>query len=137
MSTDENLVIPTNNPSLQISPMKLGGQNYLAWSRLMAYKDTSPVNHRNLNSLIQPLVSGIQRTLLLWHGLSTLWNSIFPKPYSFVQQEEIHRVVMLYNPPLAKTDLIANQDAPSDGKSAKDHFMYDYCGKPRHTEDSC
>ncbi|KAA3476736.1 ankyrin repeat domain-containing protein 2b [Gossypium australe] len=33
MSTDEKLVILTDSPSLQSSPVKLDGPNYLAWSR--------------------------------------------------------------------------------------------------------
>ncbi|KHG21597.1 ABC transporter permease [Gossypium arboreum] len=44
---------------------------------------------------------------------------------------------MLYNPPIEKAGLIANQDGPSGGKSDKDHLTCDYCGKPRHTKDSC
>ncbi|TYH92995.1 hypothetical protein ES332_A13G223200v1 [Gossypium tomentosum] len=57
--------------------------------------------------------------------------------YSYVQQKESCRGVMLYNPPLKNAGLIANQDGPSGGKSTKDHLTCDYCGKPRHTKDSC
>ncbi|TYJ02255.1 hypothetical protein E1A91_A13G215100v1 [Gossypium mustelinum] len=57
--------------------------------------------------------------------------------YSYVQQKESCRGVMLYNPPLKNAGLISNQDGPSGGKSTKDHLTCDYCGKPRHTKDSC
>ncbi|KAK5842838.1 hypothetical protein PVK06_005249 [Gossypium arboreum] len=35
---------------------------------------------------------------------------------------------MLYNPPIEKASLIANQDGTSGGKSGKDHLTCDYCG---------
>ncbi|KAA3484104.1 ankyrin repeat domain-containing protein 2b [Gossypium australe] len=57
--------------------------------------------------------------------------------YSYVQQEESRRIVMLYNPPIEKAGLITNQDGLSGGKSNKDHLTCDYCGKPQHTKDSC
>lgn len=55
-------------------------------------------------------------------------KTLFPSlhvAYFYVQQEESRHVVVLYNPPLEKADLIINQDGPSADKSSKDHLMCD------------
>src|SRR5262249_44784276 len=60
--------------------------------------------------------------------------------YSYVQQEESRRSAMLYVPQVEKSGLVAASDSPEQLKahsSNKDHLRCDYCGKPRHTKETC
>ena len=57
--------------------------------------------------------------------------------YSHVQQEESRRGVMLYSTPTEKSGLTVSQEQPKATTSDKDHLQCDYCGKPRHTKETC
>ena len=57
--------------------------------------------------------------------------------YSHVQQEESRRGVMLYQAPIEKSGLAASHDQPKIIPSDKDHVHCEYCGKPRHTKETC
>nr|KJB49029.1 hypothetical protein B456_008G098500 [Gossypium raimondii] len=99
MSTDKKLVIPTDNPSLQISPVKLVGHNYLTWSRscllfikdrgLQGYiidKSSEPeltdstfsqwdsTNPLVMAWLINSMQTHISKTYLLLDTVKKIWN---------------------------------------------------------------
>ncbi|OIT08636.1 putative helicase chr10 [Nicotiana attenuata] len=57
--------------------------------------------------------------------------------YSYVQQEERRRGVMLYSAPMEKSGLTMSHEQPKAFTFDKDHMHCDYCGKPRHTNETC
>ncbi|KAJ8763577.1 hypothetical protein K2173_002460 [Erythroxylum novogranatense] len=57
-----------------------------------------------------------------------------------VQQEESRRNVMLHTPIVEKAGLVASSTEkakPANTSSNKDHLHCDYCGKSRHTRETC
>ncbi|KAJ8761347.1 hypothetical protein K2173_001403 [Erythroxylum novogranatense] len=60
--------------------------------------------------------------------------------HSLVQQEESRRNVMLHTPVMEKAGLVASSTEkakPANTSSNKDHLHCDYCGKSRHTRETC
>ncbi|OIT35747.1 hypothetical protein A4A49_61781, partial [Nicotiana attenuata] len=57
--------------------------------------------------------------------------------YSYVQQEESRRGVMLYSTPIEKSGLTVSHEQTKAFTSDKDHLHCDYCGKSRHTKETC
>ncbi|TYG40599.1 hypothetical protein ES288_D12G105700v1 [Gossypium darwinii] len=87
MSTNKKLVIPTDNPSLQISPVKLDGHNYLTWSRscLLFIKDQPELTDSTFSqwdstnplvmaSFINSMQTHISKTYLLLDTVKKIWN---------------------------------------------------------------
>nr|XP_033508712.1 uncharacterized protein LOC117273628 [Nicotiana tomentosiformis] len=54
-----------------------------------------------------------------------------------LNKEESRRGVMLYSAPIEKSGLAVSHEQPKAFTSDKDHLHCDYCGKPRHTKETC
>ncbi|KAK8260346.1 hypothetical protein V6Z12_D13G116500 [Gossypium hirsutum] len=111
--------MPTDNPSLQISPVKLDRNNYLTWSRscLLFIKACELQGYITGKTTKLELTNSIFKKELVFYFLAGLnikydqiWVQVLSKTpfssiheaYSYVQQEESRRVVMLYNHLLRK-----------------------------------
>lgn len=72
--------------------------------------------------------------------LQVLGNDPFPsleQAHVHVQQEESRRGAILYNAPVKKAGMMVNSVLSKANPSKKDHLHCDYCGKPRHTKETC
>ncbi|KAF7823753.1 UBN2_3 domain-containing protein [Senna tora] len=57
--------------------------------------------------------------------------------FSIVLQEESRRGVMLYQAPVGKSGLAVSLEQAKNSTIDKNHLKCDYCGKPRHTKETC
>ncbi|KAJ7972159.1 Retrovirus-related Pol polyprotein from transposon TNT 1-94 [Quillaja saponaria] len=154
--------ISNDNPSLQISLMKFDGNNFLAWSRscllfiqargLYGYVIGSKTSYKK--------VVDKERVYDFLAGLNLEYDQIrvqvlgrdhFPnlrQTYAYVQQEESRRIAMLHVVTRERSAMVATP-IPKESKgvhtrgieiargSDKDDLQCDYCGKTRHTRDTC
>ncbi|OIT37996.1 hypothetical protein A4A49_27235 [Nicotiana attenuata] len=56
---------------------------------------------------------------------------------SVCAEEENRRGVILYSAPMEKSGLTVSQEQPKTFTFDKDHMHCEYCGKPRHTRETC
>nr|XP_009760576.1 PREDICTED: uncharacterized protein LOC104212904 isoform X2 [Nicotiana sylvestris] len=81
--------------------------------------------------------SGIQPSALI------LAREMMPRFLKFeikfmrLSKEESRRGVMLDSAPMEKSGLAVSHEQPKAFTSDKDHLHCDYCGKPRHTKETC
>ncbi|XP_043809433.1 uncharacterized protein LOC122722509 [Manihot esculenta] len=72
--------------------------------------------------------------------VQVLGRNPFPslqEAHAHVQQEESRRHAMLYTAPVEKAGLTTSLSTPQPPTSEKDQLHCDYCGKPRHTKETC
>ncbi|KAG8651577.1 hypothetical protein MANES_06G001350v8 [Manihot esculenta] len=72
--------------------------------------------------------------------VQVLGRNHFPsleEAHAHVQQEESRRHAMLHTAPVEKAGLTTSLSTPQPPTSEKDHLHCDYCGKPRHTKETC